>query len=603
MDEPRFAGTIIAVATLAVAMHGMAMAQEALQPPAGQEIHDVLTAKQALSTTERKLSSDLVQQLTTPGAESLRSAAGAAAPPRQADILVDITGTITPALEGLVTDNGGAIVESAPEYNSLRARVPTSSLPEIAGSPDVRSVRSADVAETRKATITEGVRAHAVDAARDSFGVDGSGVSIGVMSDAIDQLGSLQATGELPDVFVLPGKAGAGGSEGTAMLEIITGMAPGAKLYFATANNGVASFARNIKDLANHGCRVIVDDVGYFREPVFEDGPIAQAVNEVAKAGVQYYSSAGNSGNLDQQTGGVWQGDFVPGPTPAILAGLGEVHMFQPGMVGNRITKDGSSVFSLQWSDPFGGSANDYDLFLLDAGMTRIVRSSTTVQDGNDDPYEQVAAGNGAFTNMVLVIVRKAGAQGRFLHLNTNGGQLAIATAGQTSGHAAALGAFDVAAVNVALANTGTFVGGPATVAERFSSDGPRRIFYGAGGVPVTPGNVSSTGGALRAKPDIAAADGVRTATPGFDPFFGTSAAAPHAAAIGALLLQSEPTLTPDAVRALYAANAVDIGAPGPDTVSGAGIIMADVMLQALHNSATAAVSTAVPEPAVGPKP
>ena len=36
--------------------------------------------------------------------------------------------------------------------------------------------------------------------------------------------------------------------------------------------------------------------------------------------------------------------------------------------------------------------------------------------------------------------------------------------------------------------------------------------------------------------PEISAADGVVTTTPGFNPFFGTSAAAPHAAAIAGLV-------------------------------------------------------------------
>jgi len=128
-----------------------------------------------------------------------------------------------------------------------------------------------------------------------------------------------------------------------------------------------------------------------------------------------------------------------------------------------------------------------------------------------------------------------------FLHLNTNRGRLAIATAGQTSGHNSARSAFGVAAVDVATAGAGVFTGGAANPVETFSSDGPRRVFFEADGSAITPGNFSSTGGELRQKPDIAAADGVSTATPGgfFDPFFGTSAAAPHAAAIAGLWASS----------------------------------------------------------------
>ena len=73
---------------------------------------------------------------------------------------------------------------------------------------------------------------------------------------------------------------------------------------------------------------------------------------------------------------------------------------------------------------------------------------------------------------------------------------------------------------------------------ETFSSDGPRRIFFSETGAAFTPGNLSSTGGIVLQKPDFVAADGVSVTGVGNfpSPFFGTSAAAPHAAAIAALV-------------------------------------------------------------------
>ncbi|HEY9739070.1 MAG TPA: S8 family serine peptidase, partial [Coleofasciculaceae cyanobacterium] len=114
-------------------------------------------------------------------------------------------------------------------------------------------------------------------------------------------------------------------------------------------------------------------------------------------------------------------------------------------------------------------------------------------------------------------------------------------------------------------------------------SDGPRRVFYNANGTPITPGNFLSTGGVVRQKPDIAAADGVKTTLPsgsGLNPFFGTSAAAPHAAAVAALLKSFRPSLTSAQIRSLLTSTALDIEASGVDQDSGYGIIMANRALQ-----------------------
>src|SRR5204862_6290773 len=114
-----------------------------------------------------------------------------------------------------------------------------------------------------------------------------------------------QGLGDLGPVTILPGQGGSGSGEGTAMMEIIHDLAPGASLYFATAFAGEASFAANINALVASNCSVIVDDVSYFVESPFQDGQvIAQAVQSASDAGVLYFSSARNSGNKDSGTSG-----------------------------------------------------------------------------------------------------------------------------------------------------------------------------------------------------------------------------------------------------------------------------------------------------------
>ncbi|MCA9135028.1 MAG: S8 family serine peptidase, partial [Planctomycetales bacterium] len=107
------------------------------------------------------------------------------------------------------------------------------------------------------------------------------------------------------------------------------------------------------------------------------------------------------------------------------------------------------------------------------------------------------------------------------------------------------------------------------------------RQFFSPTGAALTPGNFSSSGGVSRNGVDITAADGVTTTTPGFETFFGTSAAAPNAAALAALALEVNPTMTPGRVEQALAAGAIDIEAPGVDPVTGAGIVMAPDLLDA----------------------
>ncbi len=95
------------------------------------------------------------------------------------------------------------------------------------------------------------------------------------------------------------------------MLQIVHDLAPAAELYFATAFYTEANFAQAILDLRNAGCDIIVDDISYLGESVWQDGVIAQAVSTVTADGALYFSSAGNAGNLNDGTSGVWEGDFL----------------------------------------------------------------------------------------------------------------------------------------------------------------------------------------------------------------------------------------------------------------------------------------------------
>jgi len=300
----------------------------------------------------------------------------------------------------------------------------------------------------------------------------------------------------------------------------------------------------------------------------------------VIARGVAYFSSAGNVGNLTHGKAGVWEGDFAAS-SQQIPGHHGVVHRFGTG-ISNSVAR--SSIVTLQWSDPFGAASNDYDLCVLSADLSRVLDCSSNVQDGHGDPFEQVQTFD---PGERLVVVKAAAAKPRFLDLNAHQyGVLEITTAGQVYGQPAVEDAFAVAAVDVATAHGGPFPGGAANPVEVYSSDGPRQIFYDPSGAPITPGDFLATGGKRILKPDVAAADKVLTHTPGFAPFAGTSAAAPHAAAIAALVRQRNPGLTAAQLREALTATALDIEQPGPDRNSGAGIVDALAAVQKAFSQA-----------------
>ena len=364
---------------------------------------------------------------------------------------------------------------------------------------------------------------------------------------------------------------------------------PGAQLYFASAFVSLTSFADNIRALRAAGCDIIVDDVFYFVETPFQDG-------QAAERHLQHERRRGDPGGegrhaptarcisrrqatreprrRHRRARGKAISSTAARPARRCRAG-GRVHNFG-GQNFNLLTAASTGPISLYWSDPLGGSSNDYDLFRLNAAGTAIAAASTNIQNGTQDPIEQISQST---ANPRIVIVKKNSAAGALpapehepraafdRHVRhdawaRHGDQHRLVRRRGDAGRRARFRKRSAAA----------------DLVETFSSDGPRRIFYQADGTPITAGNVSSTGGQVLQKPDITAADGVSvTGVGGFpSPFFGTSAAAPHAAAIAALVKSGEPVA--DARRRFERfsrARRSTSRPPGVDRDSGAGIIMA----------------------------
>ncbi|HEV3074191.1 MAG TPA: neuroendocrine convertase 1, partial [Thermoanaerobaculia bacterium] len=344
------AATAVAVA-LAAVPGGARAARAQGQPPPGQplpgrplpgrpqlqasavsQIQALMSEKAARTPAQLKMDSNLVYALLRErrdprlsGLTRLRLPT----PDPDGTMEIDVEAVSPAAVEPVVSrlqGLGARVVTVQARYASIRARLRLADAETIAAMPEVRSVRQASRAILEHFD-SEGDATHRAVQARAFFGADGTGVKICALSNGVDSLASLQAAGELPAVDVLAGQAGSG-DEGTAMLEILHDLAPGAALGFATAGPDEATFAANILGLRNTShCDVLVDDVAYLSESPFQDNLIADAVNQVTAAGALYFSSAGNEGNLDAGTSGTWEGDFNPNGTLAVLGpGAGTTH-------------------------------------------------------------------------------------------------------------------------------------------------------------------------------------------------------------------------------------------------------------------------------------
>lgn len=585
-----------------------------LPPHALARIEAVLREKKSRTATDRKIDSRLLHEVKRRNGEAeLAAPARAATDIRYASdghLVVDVKAQVTDNLLATLKARGIEVLASDRNRAALRAHVAVDRVRELADIPGVTFVQPQQQAITWRQLQNqlqialhgsgvargEGDVTHLAHVTRRAFGVDGTGIKIGVLSDGVNNLAASQASGDLGPVTVVPAQEGFG-DEGTAMLEIVHELAPGAQLFFASATTGagVTSFADNIRTLRfTYDCDIIIDDVFYLQESPFHDGQpapsqtdmaaVTQAVNDVTTDGALYFSSAGNSGHLTAGTSSAWEGDFVDGGAAASLGLPGRLHDFG-GQTYNVVVGAGRAT-TLHWSDAIGGSDNDYDIFAFDETFTILFDASTNLQTGIEDPYESMTSAPGDH----VVIVKADGAASRFLHLSGVGAALQFATAGAIQGHAGAANAIAVAATPANRAFPSAF--NDTHTVETFSSDGPRRVFYRANGAPYTA-SLLSGGGLLRPKPDVTAADGVRVTGVGGFPsaFFGTSAAAPHAGAIAALVLAKSPGLTPAQVRTALTSTAIDIGpVAGADRDSGAGIVMADAALRSI-TSATAALA------------
>jgi len=410
--------------------------------------------------------------------------------------------------------------------------------------------------------LTEGDAIHNCAEVREKYGLTGKGIKIGILSNGVDNLNSAVANKDLPaNLSVLRNTQGR--DEGTAMLEIVHDIAPGAELYFHDSGNNVLAFNAAIDALVAAGCDIICDDIGWITEPFFEDGIVAAHVQQVIeKEGILYVSSAGNDA-LNH-----YQGEFYPSES--------NFHDFSEGKSDLKalyinLPPEGSLFVVLQWNDKWGQSSNDYNLYLWDLKSEELLAVSNSVQDGEGEPVEFLLYGNMKETATdVAVLVNKYAGEARLLEvylypLRALSYSENLKAEDSIFGHPAALGAVSVGAIEASDPRNDQI--------EPYSSIGPVSIFYPAY--------------ELRKKPEISGIDGVQVSGAGGfpSPFYGTSASAPHVAALAGLVWSAKPEKSGSEIRAALLKTAKDRGALGYDTIFGYGLADALAMYKELEAS------------------
>jgi len=560
--------------------------------------------------------------------------------------------------------------------NDVGGWLPVNAIAAAAALPEVAALRAA-LSHTRAAPIaTQGDFTQGSAALRSSFpALNGSGVTVGILSDSFNCYGVYDQPGSGVPASGTQGYAPNGFAtddakfdesngylatsvnvleeatclsygqplllpftdEGRAMLEIVHAVAPGAALAFYTTSNSEADFANGIGALAAAGAKVIADDTGYFDEPFFQDGIVAQAIDAVEAQGVVYFSAAGNNGHLSYEnttpsfgtlaTTGPNQGEYLlnfdttrattttslPVTIPVLFPGefvALVVEWDQPYLTGAPGSPGTTSSINLCVSGASGYTVINLDAQPMTCTGPNITGNGTSASNQvNGGDAEQVlilgnpasASGNTTSTQINLQISLAGGtpAPGRIKVVVEDDGAGSTIDKFTTNsptlqGHPGAAGAAAVAAAFFAQTPG---CGTTPAVLEPFSAEGGEPILFNTAGVRLATPEV-------RQKPDLTGPDGVNTSFFGFflagsgivdsssiggcqneasyPNFFGTSAATPHAAAAAALMLQANPTLTPSQVYQFLRSSASPMGSGTPNFTSGYGFIQVEAAMAAL---------------------
>jgi hypothetical protein len=574
---------------------------------------------------------------------------------------------VTPATLADIAGTGALVVSTSARWNCVLVEATLAQIDALARLPEVSLIAAALRPRHHGVVGTYASQAAPVlhtDSVSSTYGVTGRGQIIGVISDSVNQTPATGATltrtggtvagsnpgtltglvqqgqGDLPAAIAVfnldlynfqpssnPALNFTDTDEGEALLEAAYHIAPGAGYAFSSCGEVQTDFATSIGQLQGYGCTLMCDDIGFPDEPMFQDGPIAQATATFVAAGGIYCSAAGNdaqngilltyvpaTGSPDPHTNG--------NPNGYTFANWG-INGGTPSFLELEVGPQVNLQVVLEWNQPYhsyrlgAGASTDLNLYLYDntSVHANLLAASTDLQQGDvdgvglaGDPYEVLNYFNSSTTSnatVYLAVDRFSGPATnvvmRVLTL-TDGGYVScvstpnLLTASSIQGHPSALSVTCIAAVDW----------NQPTVPEPFTSFGG----WNTGGMPFyfdTSGNLYNANGTpqLRNKPDLTGTDGLYVNNANFvfpgpgsnpDGFYGTSCAAPSVTAAAALAWCVQPGLTNSQIIAELTHSATDITASpasaGGDGWTGYGLVNALASIGSTITGVTKVTST-----------
>ena len=445
-------------------------------------------------------------------------------------------------------------------------------LPTYAVHPRLKGAIAVPAASSTGAIDINGVQIMRAGQFVAQTGTTGVGAKVGVQSGGISNLKTIQSRGELPAVQVVQpadGSSSPPGDEGTALLEEIHAVAPGAALTYCGPSTYV-EYTSCLSQMVAAGATILVDDIIFAQQDLLSsDSSEVQAVEQILtqNPSVALFTAAGN------YNGSYWEGDY----SPVALSSLGLPPLTCPSGGATQTDYyvaqfggDPSQLLTLQqatgvpitfaWADPPNQNASKFDVYWVNSANS--AQSGCLAAGAAKDNLISQTVNFTAMSYTVYIATPDATPAGKFLKLWIGGDGL-TSLSKSTSGSVVTPQAYANGAVTVGAVNGSDGVGDKI---ESFSSLGPVTLAF------PQPTQVQVP---LLVAPDGINVDAAGTYFAGSlfpdGNFYGTSAAAPNAAGVAALIRGAFPALNASQLVAALTAGATQLGSVTPDGTFGYG--------------------------------